>query len=70
MTEYRVKWCQCPHVRHTSQVLFVEAESTEAAHAIAKDHIQRTYHIGWFSIFGVDPYTRPTGGRVVPSTEN
>lgn len=50
MNEYRVKWCQCPHVHHTPGVLFIEAATTDDAKTIARNHIERKFGIGWFSI--------------------
>jgi hypothetical protein len=63
--EYRVKWQQCPHIHHPSRIMFVEAETIEAATEVARDHIERVHGIGWFSFITVEPYTRPTGGRVI-----
>ena len=65
MTEFRINWCQCPTIQHTSRVLFVEARDAEHAKALATDHIERTFGIGWFVFRSVEPYIRPTGGRVL-----
>lgn len=64
-TEFRITWCQCPTIQHTSRVLFVEARDAEHAKALATDHIERTLGIGWFVFRSVEPYIRPTGGRVL-----
>jgi hypothetical protein len=50
MKEYRVKWCQCPHVQHTPGVMFIQAASPDDAKKIARDHIERTRGIEWLSI--------------------
>ena len=65
MTEYRVRWVQFPSNFHQSQILFVEAESAEAARAVAKDYIERTFGIARYGVLEIDPYVRPTGGRVL-----
>jgi DNA-dependent RNA polymerase auxiliary subunit epsilon len=65
MNEYRVKWCACPHVRNTTQVLFVEAGSPEDARAIARDHIERVHHVEWFTIFDATPVEPRPPGRVL-----
>lgn len=64
MKEYCVTWCQCPHAHHTNRILFVEAASADDAKAIAKDHVQRTYGITWFSVFNAFEPTPPPPGRV------
>lgn len=68
MPEFRVVWQQCPHVQHDKHVLFIEAEDAEQARAVAKDHVQRKHGIEWFSIHTVEPYLRPSGGRVLEPT--
>jgi hypothetical protein len=65
MNEFRIVWQQCPHVQHVSQVLFIEAPNAEDARAVAQDHIERTHRIEWFTIRSIEPYVRPTAGRVV-----
>lgn len=63
--EYRIRWCQRPHVHFTMQVLFIEAASADDAKAIARDHIERKFGIESFSIFeAVESKPRPAG-RVV-----
>lgn len=44
--------------------MFVEATSEENARAIAKDHIERTVGVTWFTITEVVPYFKPTEGKV------
>lgn len=65
MPEYRVTWCQCPHVYHTKSVLFIEAASPEDAKKVARNHIERTFGIEWFSVFTADESTPPPAGRVL-----
>jgi hypothetical protein len=65
MTEYRIKWQACPHIHHPSRILFVMAPDAATAKAVAKDYIERQYAVGWFTIWSVEPYVRPTGGHVV-----
>jgi len=62
--EFRIKWQQCPRCDHASRIMFVEADSAETAQAIAGDHIERTFGIGWFVIDKVEAYVRPTGGHI------
>jgi hypothetical protein len=64
-TEFRVVWHQCPHVSHTARVLFVEAQSKDDAKAVATDYINRKFGVEWFTFTSIEPYTRPTGGRVI-----
>lgn len=61
MTEYRLEWCQCPHVQFSWRVMFVEAANVDDARAIARDHIERKYGVEWFSIRNVAP------ARTVPA---
>jgi hypothetical protein len=65
MTEYRVKWCQCPTSQHSSRLLFVEAASPEDAKTIAKDHIERTFGISWLVIWEANETVPMPAGRVV-----
>ncbi len=65
MDEYRVKWCQCPHVQHNTKVLFVKAASPDDAKAIARDHVERTTGIEWFSIQSVTPVQPVPEGTVI-----
>ncbi len=65
MTEYRVKWCQCPTAHHATQVLFVEAANEVDAQAIARDHIERRLHIEWIKFDSVDPAPAVPAGRVI-----
>lgn len=41
MTEFRVKWCECPHVAYSPRVLFVRANNADDAKKIARDHVER-----------------------------
>lgn len=50
MKEYRIKWCQCPHVHHDTKVMFVEATTEDDARKIARNHIERKFGIEWFTI--------------------
>lgn len=65
MTEYRVVWCQCPHAYHNKGVLFIEAANEDDAKKIARNHIERTRGIEWFTIFEVAEATKPPEGRVI-----
>ena len=67
MTEFRIVWWQCPTRQHTQQILFVEARDAEMARAVATDHIERVFGIGWFTVTEVTPYLRPQHGKVVPA---
>ncbi len=64
-TEYRVKWAQCPHAYHPTQVLFVEAATPEDARKIARDHIERKFGIEWIKFFDVAIATTIPAGKVV-----
>ena len=64
-TEFRVAWCQCPTIQHNSRVLFIQARDIEHAKALATDHVERAFGIGWFVFRSIEPYIRPMGGRVV-----
>ena len=65
MIEYRIQWCECPTNYHTSRVLYVEAATAIDARAIAVDHIERNYSIGWFTITSVDEVKPLPPGRVL-----
>ncbi len=67
MSEYRVMWQQCPFVSYPRKIVFVEAESVESAKACVRDHVERSYGIGWFEVRSVELYERPVSGRVFPS---
>ena len=41
MKEYKVSWTRYPTAFNDTRVLFIEAESPEAAREIAKDHVER-----------------------------
>jgi hypothetical protein len=64
-SEFRVVWQQCPHVQYPRNVIFIEATDKDAAERIARDYIERTHRITWFSIHSCELYERPTGGRVL-----
>lgn len=69
MTEYRVKWVQCPTAHHFSRVVFVKAIDMHGAQEIARDHIERTKGIAWFKIESVKE-TKPLPlGEVVGESE-
>jgi hypothetical protein len=67
MPEFRIKWQECPHFQHRQHVLFIEAPDPETAKAVAKDHIERTTGIEWYTIWSVEPYLRPQSGHVSTS---
>ena len=70
MKLFRLTWSQCPHVHHTKQVAFVEANNMIDAKVILRDHIERHLGIEWFSIFDARDYTPPTAlGRVLTPAE-
>lgn len=64
MKEYRICWQQCPHIQHSTKILFVEAETPEDALLIARDHIERKFGIAWFSLHTCDETTPIPAGRV------
>jgi len=53
MKEFRIVWTRCPTAHNTPQVMFVKAADANAAKAIARRHIERSYCIEWFSIDSV-----------------
>jgi hypothetical protein len=65
MTEYRIKWCACPHVQHSPRLLFIEAETVEDAKAIARNHIERKFDVEWFTIQDVAETKPVPPGHVV-----
>ena len=65
MQEYRVVWQQCPYIRHASYVIFLKAESKEAAAALARDHIERSKGIEWFSIREVTEAKPTPAGEII-----
>ena len=67
MTEFRIKWQALPRIHHPTRVFFVEADSGDTAKAIAHDHIERAFGVGWFDIISVESVVRPIGGRVLPT---
>ena len=67
MTEFRIKWQAFPRVQHLTRVFFVEADSADAAKAVAHDHIERAFGVSLFEISSVESVIRPTGGRVLPT---
>ena len=52
LIEYRVTWTKLPRNKNDGRVLFVRAESSEAASAIAMDHIERKFGITNFVVDG------------------
>jgi hypothetical protein len=65
MTEFRVRWAACPTSQNPTRVNFVEADDEATAKALLTDHVQRTHHHAHIVIFAAEPYTKPTGGRVL-----
>jgi hypothetical protein len=65
MNEYRLEWCQCPHVQFSWRVMFVQAAGPEDACAVARDHIERRYGIEWFSIRNVTLAKPVPAGAVI-----
>jgi hypothetical protein len=65
MKEYRVKWCQCPHVHHSTQVLYVKAATADDAKVLARDHIERKLGIEWLSIFDATEAKPMPAGEVI-----
>ena len=67
MKEFRVKWCRCPTNHNSSKILFIEAANADDAKAIARDHIERVFAEGWFTIEVVDEAKKSLpAGRVLP----
>ena len=64
MQNYRVVWQQCPRVHHEKRVLFVDAGSADDAKAIARDHVERTYGIEWFTVWSAEEASARPAGRV------
>ena len=69
MTEYRVKWVQCPTAHNFGRVVFVKAIDMHGAQEIARDHIERTKGIAWFKIESVKETNRLPLGEVVGESE-
>lgn len=69
MKEYRILWCQCPTNRNPWRVLFVEAATPDDARAIAKNHIERKYGIGWIKIDKITEAPVVPAGRVLEDSE-
>ena len=65
MPEYRVQWQQQPHIHHPIRLVFVEAASESDAREVARDHIERTYGINWFSVYPPKPTTPRPAGKVI-----
>lgn len=65
MKEYRVVWCQCPHVQHDAHVMFVLASNEEDARTIARDHVERKFAITWFTIQEVSEAKPVPAGEVL-----
>lgn len=66
MQEFRLDWAVCPTRYNPARVSFVEAEDPKHAEAVLIDHIERTEGVR-ISVWEIQPYTRPQGGRVIPS---
>lgn len=65
MQVYRCRWCLCPTAHNRTQITFIEADSDEAARAVLQAHVEHHYASDWFKVDSIEPYVRPTGGRVV-----
>ena len=69
LIEYRVTWTKLPRNKNDGRVLFVRAESSEAASAIAMDHIERKFGITNFVVDGAKQSERVPNGKVVEIEE-
>lgn len=65
LPEFRVEWQQCPHVKHTKQVLFVKAASEEDAKLLVRDHVERKFGITWFSVYSATLVVKLPPGEVL-----
>ena len=64
LMEFRVVWCECPHVQHTPRVVFVDALNSADARQLARNYIERRYGIGWFTISECKEAPTMPAGRV------
>ena len=63
--EFRISWTECPTAYRSPQVLFVKAACVTDAEVIARRHIEKTYHIEWFTINSIKEVKPIPAGEVV-----
>lgn len=65
MFEFRVTWIKIPRNKNETKVVFVKAETPDAAKAIAIDYIERKFGITNFVVDGVKRSERVPEGKVI-----